>query len=95
MQNKLLHPNETSYSLGVTATNATVVVKRAGSTITAGTPIYSDDVLTITATADSGYTMSALTVNGDAFQSGKKYTVLGNTTIVATATANEPAPENP
>ena len=95
MQHKLLHPNEDSYSLGVTATHATVVVKRAGKTITAGTEIFVDDKLKITATAEDGYTLDTLTVNGDAFVSGSTYTVLGNTAIVASATANEPPAENP
>lgn len=91
-----LHPNEDSYALVVTATNSHVTVKRAGRTITSGTEIYVDDVLKITATADSGYTLDSLTVNGDAFTSGQTYTVLGNTTIVATSTENQPVdPDNP
>lgn len=68
-------------------------MKRAGKTITAGTEVFVDDKLKITATADSGYTLTTLTVNGDAFVSGQTYTVLGNTTIVATATANQPDPD--
>ena len=66
-------------------------MKRAGKTIAAGTQIYSDDVLKITATAESGYTLDTLTVNGTAFTSGQTYTVEGNTAIVASATENAPA----
>jgi len=88
-----LHPNEVSYTLAVTTTKASVTIKRVGQTITAGTPIYSDDVLKITATAEAGYEMSTLTVNGNAFTSGQKYTVTGNTTIVATATEIVPPAE--
>lgn len=87
MQHTLLHPNEASYSLGVTATNATVVVKRAGKTITAGEQIFVDDKLTITATANTGYATPSLTVNGTSFTSGQKYTVQGNTSIVALSAA--------
>lgn len=71
----------------MTATNATVTVKRAGKTITSGEQIFVDDKLTITATANTGYATPSLTVNGNAFTSGQKYTVQGNTSIVALSTA--------
>lgn len=75
------------FDLTVTKTHATVTVKRLGKTITPATDIlYNGDVLTITAEADEGYTLSTLTVNTEDIESGDQVTVAGhNTAIVATA----------
>ena len=41
--------------------------------------------LTITATAETGYTLDTLTVNGEVFVSGAVHTVTGDVAIVGTA----------
>lgn len=76
------------FDLTVTKTHATVTVKRLGKTVTPGTDIlYNGDVLTITAKADEGYTLSTLTANAEDIESGDKVTVEGHhIAIVATAT---------
>lgn len=74
------------YDLSVSAINATVSVTRNGNSVSAGTGVLTQgDVLTITASAGSGYEMSALTVNGVTFTSGNTYTVTGDVAIIATA----------
>lgn len=77
------------YDIAVTATNATVVIKRGNATVTPGSDIlYNGDKLTITATVEEGYDLTTLTVNGEDFTSGSKYTVSGhNVAIIATGTA--------
>lgn len=79
------------FDLTISKTKATVTVKRLGKTISAASDIlYNGDVLTITAEADEGCTMSTLTVNGEDFTSGDKFTVAGhNVAIVASATEDE------
>lgn len=76
------------YDLAVTATNVTVVVKRGNKTISPASDIlYNGDKLTITATGAEGYDVTTLTLNGEAIESGDKYTVNGhNITIVASGT---------
>lgn len=76
------------YNLSKTTTHASVVIKRKGKVISTGTDIlYNGDVLTITATPDTGYDLTTLTVNGTAFENGGKFTVNGhNVAIVATGT---------
>ena len=77
------------FNLAATGTHATIVVKRKGKTISPAADIlYNGDVLTITATAAEGYALTALTVNGTAFESGSTFTVNGhNVTIAATGSA--------
>lgn len=73
------------HSLTVTATSCTITVTRNGEEIEAGTPIRDGEKLTITAEADEGAEMSALTVNGESISSGDEITVEGNVVIVGTA----------
>lgn len=87
------------YDLIITNTHASVTVKRKNKSISAGTDIlYNGDKLTITATADEGFDLTTLTVNGTTIESGDAVTVNGhNITIVATGTEHvepEPEPEN-
>ena len=79
------------YDLTVTNTHATVTIKRGGKTISAGKDILRNgDKIKITATADSGYTLTTLTVNGDSIDSGDEITIDGEgVTIVATGTESE------
>ena len=79
------------YDLSVSAgENSTVSVTRNGVAVTAGENAISyGDVLTITASAGEGYTISTLTVNGDDFVSGQTLTVSGDVEIVSAATASE------
>lgn len=80
------------YALSVTASGATVQVKRGNKVLSQGDDVLNDgDKITITATAEEGKTLTVLTVNGEDFASGSKHTVNGAVAIVATAT--EPAPE--
>lgn len=84
------------YDLAVTATDATVVIKRGGKTITPASDIlYNGDKLTITATVEEGYELSTLTLNGEDIESGDKYTVNGhNVAIIATGTEVQADDEN-
>ena len=79
------------YDLSVSAgENSTVSVTRNGVAVTAGEDAISyGDVLTISASAGEGYTLSTLTVNGDDFVSGQTLTVSGDVEIVSAATASE------
>lgn len=76
------------YALAVTATKATVTVKKGKKTLTAGDDVlYDGDKVKITAEADEGYEITTLTVNGDDIESGDSVTVSGAAlTIVATGT---------
>lgn len=79
--------NNEPYNLTITKTNASVTVKRNNRTITAGNDkLYNNDKLKITASADDGYNLSTLTVNGTAFTNGSTVTVSSNVAIVATGT---------
>ena len=69
----------------VTATNCTITVKRNGEAIESGASIRDGEKLTITAEADEGAEMSALTVNGESISSGDEITVEGDVVIVGTA----------
>lgn len=73
------------HSLTVTATNCTITVERNGEAIESGASIRDGEKLTITAEADEGAEMSALTVNGESISSGDEITVEGNVVIVGTA----------
>lgn len=67
--------------------NTTLTVKRNGTTLSSGTTIYYGDVLTITYSASSGYTITQATVNNNNITSGSTYSVTGNTTVKTVATA--------
>lgn len=79
------------YDLSVSAgENSTISVTRGGVEVVAGEDAVSyGDVLTISASAGEGYTLSSLTVNGDSFVSGQTLTVSGDVEIVSAATASE------
>lgn len=77
-----------TFDLTITAgENSTISVTRNGVAVTAGTDKLSyGDVLTISASAGEGYTLSTLTVNGTDFVSGQTFTVTDDVTIVSSAT---------
>lgn len=78
-----------TFDLGRTATGCTVAVTKGGTPVSDGEDVFSyGDVITITATASDGYTMSELKVNGEDFVSGETLTVDDDVTIVATAEAD-------
>ncbi|MBQ3327149.1 MAG: InlB B-repeat-containing protein [Clostridia bacterium] len=85
-----------TYLLSITATRSTVVVNRTSSPLGGGTigalgngeTLYYNDSLTITFTANTGYTMTVQTVNGEDFASGSPHTVTAAVTVVSTAVAN-------
>lgn len=83
-----------SYSLSTSAgTGSTITVnrtlsRRGGATgaISNGTAIFYGDVLKITFSAGSNYSITTHTVNGSTFPSGGSHSVTGNVSVVATAT---------
>lgn len=68
--------------------NTSLSVKRNGVEISSGTSLNYGDVLTVTYSASSGYTMSKATINGDSVESGSTHTVTSNITVLTQATAN-------
>ncbi len=83
------------YALSISqGTNTTVTITRTSSpnmhastgTISDGSLVYYGDVLAISATASSGYSMSTFTVNGNTWTSGA-YTVSGTVSVVTKAEA--------
>ncbi len=85
-----------AYSLTVSAgSNSTITVNRTsspngGSTgnLSNGATIYTNDVLNITFSASTGYSVETHTVNGSTFTSGNTHTVSGDVSVASTATAN-------
>jgi len=85
-----------TYLLSITETRSTVVVNRTSSPLGGGTigalgngaTLYYNDSLTITFTADTGYSMTVQTVNGEDFASGSPHTVTAAVAVVSTAAAN-------
>lgn len=68
--------------------NCTVVYTIGETTITAGTDVLSyGDELTITVSANEGYTIDTFTVNGTTATSGTPITVTSNIAVVVTTTA--------
>lgn len=57
------------------AENGTITVERRGEQLANGAALQAGDELVITAAADSGYRLDALTVNGESFRSGSTFTV--------------------
>lgn len=82
------------FSLSITqGANTTVTVSRTSSpnqhastgALSSGAVVYYGDILTISASANSGYNLSAFTVNGTAWTSGNTITVTSAITVVTTA----------
>ena len=68
--------------------NCLITVTKDEAPIVAGTDVISyGDIITITSTANEGYDIESLEVNGEVFTSGETYTVEDNVTIIATSTA--------
>lgn len=73
------------YTLTLTkGENTELSVVRGETTLETGATIHYGDVLTITAEATGTLTLG-LTVNGNAFTSGETYSVIGDTTVVSSA----------
>lgn len=78
----------TTYSLTISqGSNTTITVKRNGSTLSNGAILMTGDSLTISISANTGYTLTTRTVNGNTFADGT-YTVSGNVTVKSAATLN-------
>lgn len=82
------------FSLSITqGANTTVTVSRTSSpnqhantgALSSGAVVYYGDILTISASANSGYNLSTFTVNGTAWTSGNTITVSSAITVVTTA----------
>ena len=82
-----------SYKLTISATNTTITVNRTSSpkagastgNLSNNATIYYSDVLKITFTAATNYTLATHTVNGSNFTSGGSHTVVGNVAVVGTS----------
>lgn len=75
-----------TYNLVTASTNATVSVTLDGVPVADGEGVITfGNSLVITATAEDGYTMDSLTVNGVAFVSGEQWVVQGDVSIVGVA----------
>lgn len=78
-----------TYTLSISAgTGTSITVKRGATTLSNGATITHNDVLTVTYSVSTGYTINTHTINGAAFNSGATYTVTGATTVATTATKN-------
>ena len=84
-----------SYGLSIsTGTGSTITVSRTSSPnqgaftggLSHGAVIYYGDVLTISFSADTGYDLTAHTVNGSSFESGNTLTVSAAVSVSASAT---------
>ena len=74
------------FTLTISAgTGSTVAVTRGGSPLANGAAITYGDVLTVSFAAQSGYELTAHTVNGASFASGGTHTVTGPVAVAATA----------
>ncbi len=72
----------------ISATRTSSPLKNAATgTMSNGSTIYYGDVLTFSATANTGYSMSTFTVNGNAWTSGNSITVSEAVAVVAKAEA--------
>lgn len=79
-------------TLSISAENATVTCQRTSSpagagtgTLTNGAAIYDSDVLKLTFTPATNYTIKIHTVNGTTFTSGNSHTVSGNVAVIVVA----------
>lgn len=75
-----------NYTLTTSATGSTITVTRSGTALSSGATITEGDVLTISASASTGYNTPTLKVNGSAFTSGGTHTVASNVSVTSTAT---------
>jgi len=80
-----------TYNLTITpAEHTTISVTRGGDDVSAGTGVISyGDTLLVSATAEEGYQVTALTINGTDYVGDQTVTVTGNVTITTTATTVE------
>lgn len=79
-----------TFDLGREATNCTIAVTKDGQAVDDGeNALEFGDEIVITATANEGYAMSSLKVNGEDFVSGETYTVAEDVAIVGAAEAEE------
>lgn len=78
------------FDLAITGdTHSTIAVTKDGTPISAGTNVLSvGDVITITATADTGYNVSSLKVNGTTIENGSELTVSENISVVSVSALN-------
>lgn len=83
-----------SYTLTMSAgTGSTITVNRTSSpkqgasigNLSNGATIYHFDILQISFSANTGYNVGTLTVNGSTFTSGNSHTVIGNVVVSSTA----------
>ena len=78
-----------TFDLERTATDCTVTVTKSSTPVSDGEDVLSyGDEITITASAETGYTVTSLKVNGEDFVSGETFTVDGDVTIVAVGEAD-------
>lgn len=74
------------FTLSVSAgTGSTVTVRRNGTALSNGATLTYGDVLTVSFAAQTGYVLTAHTVNGASFSSGGTHTVTGAVSVAATA----------
>ncbi len=77
----------TQYTVSYTQpTGGVISVTNGDATVTSGTKVDENTELTISATANTGYELTSLTVNDNTFPSGNTHKVTSATTIVATFT---------
>ena len=87
-QNVALTTIPRQFTLGIgSGTGYTISVTRGGTPLSNGSPITYGDVLNISATPATGYSLTSLTVNGSPHTSGANYTVTGNVSVAASVTA--------
>ena len=80
------------YDLTITPdAHSSVTVTRNGSTVSAGSKVLNyGDELRVSCSADEGYMITALTINGVDYLGDQTITVTGNVTITTTAVAVQP-----
>lgn len=80
-----------TYNLTVTpAEHSTITVTKGGNAVTPGTDAVSyGDTLRISATADEGYTITSLNINGTDYVGDQTITVTTNVTVTTTVIADE------
>ncbi len=75
--------------------HAAIIVKNGTDAIDSASMVDYGTELVITIDVEEGYQCSSLTVNGNAFSSGQKYTVRGDCEISAVVRPEGSAPDNP
>ena len=82
-------PPSNNHTVTITApTNGTITVLDGETPISNGDEVEEGTTLTISAAGNTGYHLTALTVNGNAFTSGETYDLDDDITIAATFAAN-------